>query len=1000
LLPVLLLLAPNRGSAAPAEPDRKGLVFFENKIRPILVQHCYKCHSTEGGKPKGGLRLDNRPAVLKGGDSGPTLVPGQPDQSLLLKALRHEAELKMPPKARLSDQVIADFRQWVQMGAPDPREAEAATAAKSIDLEAGRKFWAFQPLGQHTPPSVKNAGWVRGPVDRFILARLEDRKLTPNPLAAREKLIRRASFDLWGLPPSPEEIDSFMKDASPDAYEKVIDRLLAGDAYGERWARHWLDVTRYAESGGYEFDGDRPGAYHYRDFVIRAMNGDMPYDQFVRLQLAGDRLQPTDYQAVSATGFLVAGPYPGQITAKTRELIRYDHLDDMLATTGSSLLGLTLGCARCHDHKYDPIPQKDYYRFLANMAGTDSTTVKSDPKPEVYRKAKEVFDQAHAPLLAVRNRLEGEMAVRLEKWLPAAQGQAKPTWLLLDSVTATAVSKANLTRLPDGSLLASGPAPKADVYTLVFHTYQKGVTAIRLEALPDPSLPKTGPGRGPDGTFLLTEASITASPLNDPKAKPTAVKLRAGKASFEAPGQALAGVLDADKGTGWGIAGQPGKSHSAFLEIDGALGFAEGTVLTVVLKFEGTGAALGRLRLGLSTQAQPLLTGTEAPQAGAELVALLTAQGGKVTDKNRAALTPWFRQVDPETRQAHEAVLEHAKKEPQPDLATVFAATDGKGGDVHFLVRGEVERKNGVAAPGFLQVLTTAGDGEQHWLKPASGQAKADPRSALANWITDADKGAGRLLARVIVNRLWQHHFGRGIVATPSDFGEQGEPPSHSELLDWLAVDLIHNGWTLKRLHKMMVMSAVYMQASRFDVEALKVDPQNRLWGRMSVRRLEAESIRDALLEVSGSLTRTLYGPGTLDANSTRRSIYLTVKRSQPILMMQMFDAPETIQSVGERSQTTLPTQALALMNSPFVRQRAEKLAQRIRPKAGALSTAVEEAYRITLARPPNETERQRMLAFIERQTDSRGKTPAARDQAFTDFCQALLCLNEFVYVD
>ncbi|MFO0866962.1 MAG: DUF1549 domain-containing protein, partial [Gemmataceae bacterium] len=402
----LLSLLAVASIARAQTPDAKGIEFFEKKIRPVLVEQCYRCHSEEAAKNKklkGALFVDTRAGLLKGGEEGPSVVPGKPKEGLMMNALRHE-KLQMPPTGKLSAEIIADFEKWIAMGAPDPRDGVTKTAKREIDVEEGRKFWSFQPLAKVDPPNVRKADWAKSPIDRFILAKLEAKQLRPNEPASREKLLRRAYFDLVGLPPAPEEREAFLSDTSPDAYAKLIQRLLRSPHYGERWARHWLDVVRYAESGGYEFDGDRPGAYHYRDWVIRALNDDMPYDQFVRMQLAGDKLKPGDYDATSATGFLVSGPFPGQITAKTEERIRYDHLDDMLSTIGSSMLGLTMGCVRCHEHKYDPIPQMDYYKLLSALGKTTFTNVKVDPQPEIYRKAKEQFDREHAELTAAYDR--------------------------------------------------------------------------------------------------------------------------------------------------------------------------------------------------------------------------------------------------------------------------------------------------------------------------------------------------------------------------------------------------------------------------------------------------------------------------------------------------------------------------------------------------------------------------------------------------------------------
>lgn len=984
-------------------PSSKGVEFFETKIRPVLSKHCYECHSAQAKKPKADLLLDTKAGILQGGVSGPALAPGKAKESLIVKALMHDGDTKMPSRStKLSNEIIADFVTWIDMGAPDPREGKPASAKRSIDIDKGRTFWSFRPLAAASPPNVKNAAWARTPIDRFILAKLEENNLTPNPVIGRERLIRRAAFDLHGLPPTPAEVEAFAKDTAPDAYEKLLDRLLQSERVGERWARHWLDTVRFAESGGYEFDGDRLAAFHYRDFVIKAFNQDMPFDQFVRWQIAGDHLVPGDLQAIAATGFLVAGSYPGQTTSKTLALIRYDHLDDMLSTMGTSMLGLSLGCARCHEHKYDPIPQEDYYRLLANLARTDSANVKVNIDPETFRVAKSAFDQAHAPLIKAREDFEkNELPGRMQAWWNAHKEQRTTTWLYLDAIDAK--GKNPLQKQPDASVLATGKPEKNETYTIIAHTMQKKIKALRIEALADKSLPKMGPGRGPDGNFVLSEVSLQAAPLAPtPGQNPAPVKLRGAKASVEPEKFTLAATLDDDKKTGWSIGAQVGKDHAAVFEIDGDLGFDGGTVLTLTLKFEADNFAIGKPRVAITTAPPPtVLDGTADHQHAAELLAALGAKPKEFTQEQRASLVRWMRRVDPQINGVYRAVEQHAKQEPKANLIDVFAAQSGRGGDVHFLIRGEVEKKREVAKTGFAQVLINHQDGDERWLGKFEPKPVVEPRVGLAKWITDAEHGAGNLLARVIVNRLWQHHFGRGLVATPNDFGAQGDAPTHPELLDYLAQELIKGGWRLKPIHKLIMTSAVYMQSSATDAARIKADPANRLWWRQPTRRLEAEAIRDAVLAVAGTLDFTMYGRGTLDGNSSRRSVYLTVKRSQMVPLLQMFDVPEALQSIGERSVTTVPTQSLAFMNSPFVRTAAQKFALRLKPAAEkSTSQAIEQAYLIALSRRPTDAEGQRMHGFIEHQAESYGKAPQAREQALVDFCQVLLCLNEFIYVD
>ncbi len=906
-----LLLGP--ASAPPAGKD--GIAFFEAKIRPVLIQHCYSCHSEEARKTKklrGGLLLDSRQALREGGDSGPALVAGHSAKSLLIQVLRKDTQ-QMPPKGRLPEAVIADLARWVDMGAPDPRDGSVLPAKRVIDLEAGRKFWSFRPLDTSAPPSVRNTAWVKTPVDRFLLAQLEARGLAPAAPLPKERLIRRATFDLTGLPPTPEEVDAFLKDASPDAYTKLVRRLLASERHGERWARHWLDVARFAESGGYEFDGDRPGAYHYRDFVIKALNSDMPFDEFVRLQLAGDEMKPNDLYTSAATGFLVAGPYPGQTTQKTLEPIRYDHLDDMLSTVGTGLLGLSFGCARCHEHKYDPLPQEDYYRLLATLARTDSVRRKIDPDPEATRRLKAAFDATHGPLLAARGRfIEEQLPARLAKWLEAEKARPAADWLALDV-----------------------PAKADKTLTVTARSSLTGLTAIRVEAA---------------GDVTLT-ASITTSRTG---ARPAPIKLKPA-----------------------------GKGRPAVFVAEAPFG-AAGAVLTFTLK---SATPMGAVKLAVARVKDAKPDGPAVPQHHAEIAARAAA-------KDMPGVMEWFRRVDADAEKVMAAIEASAKKEPKPALVDLFAATSGRGGDVHYLIRGETDKKNGVARPGFARVLMASEDGGA-WLK--RGKDSPPPRVALANWITDAKGGAGHLLARVIVNRLWLHHFGKGLVRTPNDFGAQGEAPTHPELLDWLAGELIRGGWRLRPIHELLMTSAAYMQGGEASALAAKEDPRNLLWSHVPPRRLEAEAIRDSLLAVGGALDLTMFGPGSLDGNTPRRSVYLTVKRTRLIPMLQAFDAPEGIQSVGERSTTTATTQALAMMNSPFVRARAEGLAKRV--GGSTPEDAVEKAYRIALARGPSEAERAKMAGFIRRLSDGT-KGPGGVAAATADFCQVLLCLNEFIYVD
>lgn len=1012
---ITALAVTSTSALAAEEPTPEGLAFFEQKIRPVLVEHCYSCHSVaarDAKKLQGELYLDSAGGLLTGGENGPSIVSGKSAESRLIKALKYDG-LEMPPAGKLADEVVADFAKWIDMGAPDPRGGDAPTTDKrEIDLAEGRKWWSFQPLKVVEPPKVRNASNVQTPVDQFIVAAHEREGLTPNSPATKEKLIRRAYFDVIGLPPTPEQIQAFVSDPSPRAFEKVVDSLLESTHYGEKWARHWLDAARFAESGGYEFDGFRPGAYHYRDWVIQSLNRDLPYNEFVRMQLAGDKLAPDDFQAAAASGFLVAGPYPGQITAKTVERIRYDQLDDMLMTVGGSMLGLTLGCVRCHDHKYDPLPRTDYYALAASLAYTQHGQRFVDPDPTVTRQAQEKHQQEHAALVAALHKFAtDEMPKRFEDWrkteLPKQPDS--PRWQVLEPISIEA-ERSWLKNLPggivahDGALTPGSSLLQRGVqrvvggqerYRITLQTHQLKITAIRLDAFADKALPQRGPGLNGDGSFELVELKVTARPL-DPKSQepPVDLKLKPIYAAFEDKDQPLGHAVDGQPNTGWIVRTTAKNDNAAVFELEPEWpGFSGGAEITVELLFRDLG--IGRLRLALSTAPNPAtLAGDVAPQHVGEIRAILAANKNKLPVELSDSMARWFGPFDSETGKVVQAVRVHAATEPRPPLQELYTTVNG-GQDVFLLRRGEVDNKESKAEPGVLQVLWR-GDAS-----PApSGSPPVDGRIRLADWMVDVEHGAGPLLARVIANRIWQHHFGEGIVATPNDFGAQGTAPSHPELLEWLASQLVSGGWKLKPLHKQIMLSAAYQQSHASSEANLKIDPTNRYLWHYQPRRLEAELIRDALLSVGGNLDGKMFGPSILD-DSVRRSIYLRVKRSELISLMTMFDAPEPTQSIGERVSTTVPTQALAMMNSPFVRQQAEKLAQRIRPTPDvSAEVAIDRAYEIALARKPTDAERSTMLEFLKSQSTITGGGTTTTDQALTEFCQVLLCLNEFVYVD
>lgn len=1033
------------------QADDTGIDFFERKIRPVLFERCYGCHSMaahETKKLQGELYLDFAAGIVTGGESGPAIVKGKSADSLLMRALKHDG-LEMPPDGKLSNEVIDDFAKWIDMGAPDPRDGQIPVKARrEINIEQGQNWWSFLPLetGEQGTGSQSAASQDKGGlaaiIDMHVRKAQTDHGLMPNVPASKEKLIRRAYFDLVGLPPTPQQVSGFLQDDAPNAFERVIDDLLASPRYGERWARHWLDAARFAESGGYEFDGFRPGAYHYRDWVIRALNADLPYDQFVRMQLAGDLLQPDDIHAASATGFLVAGPYPGQITAKTVEGIRYDQIDDMLMTVGGSMLGLTLGCARCHEHKYDPIPHQDYYALAASLARTVHGTRTIDTDPSATQAAIEKHQAELEPLAANLSAFASDqLPERFETWR-ASELSKQPEatrWQVLEPISLEA-ERSYLKRLPmdlianDGLInpgtTVAGTRVRAaragrgrgrkvgdqEHYRLAFETHQKNISSLRIDAFADSSLPNRGPGLNGDGSFQLIEIKVTAHPINTSSAddsaaeKPVEVTLKPIFAAFEDKDQPLSHAVDGKPETAWIVRATAKKDNACIFEFEKPLtGFNGGTRLEIVLHFRDLG--IGRMRISISTEPPPATwAGDFAPQHLNEIRAILASNDKKLPQALRESMMRWFAPFDPEASALVSAVREHTASIPRPKLSEVYTTIPG-GEDVYYLRRGEVQNKQGKATPGFLQVLVRK---QNPNLLPAIEGAESqpvtiDPRLALANWITDLQEGAGPLLARVMANRIWHHHFGEGLVGTPNDFGFQGDRPTHPELLEALAQHLVANNWKLKPLHKQIMLSETYQQSHLVYPENLKKDPVNRYLWHFRPRRLEAEMIRDALLAVGSNLDLNMFGPSVLD-NTQRRSIYLRVKRSELLSQMTMFDAPEPTQSIGERVATTVPTQALAMMNSPLVRQQAEKLLARIRSNQEfSIEETIRQGYQIALARPPTEHELAAMLAFVQLNAkEVNGKEaeiaassdPAASDKALAEFCHVLLCLSEFIYVD
>lgn len=1066
---------PSTLSPRHAEDMAQGLELFQRQVRGILLENCVACHG--GKRTRVELDLVSREGLLRGGKHGPAIVAGASARSLLYRVITHAEEPHMPHKAdRLNPEQLAAMARWIDLGAPYDKPLIASgqrSAGKVVDDE-DRAFWSFQPLSRPPLPALPTAAtrprtdtgrksetgtlnqWCRDPVDRFVVARLAEQGLEPSLAATRRKLIRRLSFDLIGLPPALDSVAAFIDDPDPDAYDRLVDRLLADPRFGERWGRHWLDLARFAESHGFEHDTDREYAYHFRDFVIRALNRDQPYDEFVRWQIAGDELAPDHPDAMAATGFLAAGVHATQITANQVEKERYDELDDMANTLGTAMLGLSIGCARCHDHKYDPIPSHDYYTLLS----TFTTTVRSDHDVIVnvteHQSLLEDFFVKHQPFEDALHEFErNEHPDRFAKWLSEGdhlRADAFP-WYVPEVVEAKSQASVDFTPLRDGSLFVSGNNGIKDTYTIVLETRLTTIHSVRLDALADSRLPGAGPGRGEGGKFAFNRFKITAQALqpagtsppatprvtqkgipaalpekgatatSDALGEPRELALEFGAETFVEGGEPIPYPGDRKGRLDWVVTEPLGRTHTLLIRFPEPVQNEHGSRLVFELGFRREHQGnMGRPRISLSNA--PTMPGVSAgvlpERLRGPLSRVAAGEGGALGKAEKNALERWHPVIDPRWRELDKAREAHLGTQPRPQTEKMLVCSEGvaplrlntQGEDyfeeTYFLSRGDPNQKLGVARQNFLQVLIRAKEtptfsAPAFWQEaPPAGSRLSYRRRALAGWLTDVDRGAGNLLARVIVNRLWQHLMGRGIVATPSDFGAQGEAPSHPALLEALAVELTENGWQLKPLLRRLLTSAVYRQSAADDLARARKDPENRWFWRRTPRRLEAEIVRDALLQVGNTLKPSMFGPGTLDETHRRRSIYFFVKRSKLVSMMTVFDAPDALQGISQRSVTTVAPQALFLLNSPVVQDAVRAFADELTRRSDTLEGQLRTAYEIAMSRSPSGRELEAGIKFVAEQAASyQGfQEEGAAKQALADFCQILVSLNEFIYID
>jgi hypothetical protein len=967
-------------------------VDFARDVQPLLANLCLDCHGPR--KQKGGLRLDSRSHALRDG----AVVPGKSSDSPLVHRVAGLAQgRRMPPKGpRLTAKQIALLRAWIDQGAAWPQSAATGTN--------GADHWAYRPLTRPVPPPVHDAAQVFNPIDRFVQARLEKAGLSPAPLADRRTLVRRLCFDLTGLPPAPEEVEAFVADTHPDAYERLADRLLASPAYGERWARHWLDVVHFAETHGHDQDAPRDNAWPYRDYLVGSFNRDKPYARFVQEQVAGDVLYPEGPDGAVATGLLAAGPWDESSqkdirddTVDKKQAQNLDR-DDMVTTVLTAFASTTIHCARCHDHKFDPITQEEYYALQAVFAGVDRANRPYDPDRAVHQRRRALASRRNEVRSAPAATLLNKVAERdLAAW---EQEQRRQRWHALVPDTVTTAKGSRPTKLDDRSVRFGGPRPDRDVYTVTAATDLTGITAVRLEVLTDDTLPHRGPGRQDNGNLHLNEFRVQARPRGPTLGDWQPVALTTATADFDQAGWTAAMAIDGKPATAWGIYPAVGKPHQVVFTFARPVAFAGGAAFTFTLEqTHGGGHLIGRLRLSVSTAREPARLRPLAPA----LAAILDTPAAKRSDAQKAELA---RHLLLEKVEGQWAAL------PAPQMVYAGAADFQPVGSfrpakgcrpVFVLGRGDIGKPGARAVPGALSCVS----GLPARFDLARPDDEGARRAALARWLS----AAGNVLTwRSIVNRVWHHHFGRGLVATPGDLGKMGAVPSHPELIDWLAVEFRDRGGSLKSLHRLIVASAAYRRSTRHDPACAKVDADNLLLWRANRTRLDAESLRDGVLAVTGKLNRTMGGPsvkhfkqskgihvtpivdyGSFDVDSPgsyRRSIYRFVFRTLPDPFLEALDCPDASQFTPVRSSSVTPLQALALLNDRFMVRQAEHFAARLQREAASEQGAqVRRAYLLALGRPPSEREQALVSAYAAR----HGLAAA---------CRLMLNLNEFVFVE
>ncbi|MEO2028554.1 MAG: DUF1549 domain-containing protein [Fuerstiella sp.] len=944
--------------------DADRIAFFETRIRPVLIEHCYSCHSAKAKEVKGSLLVDSAGGLLRGGDSGTALIVGKPDESLLMEALRYEG-LEMPPAARLPENVIRDFQKWVAMGAPDPRAGEVTHgAARTIDIERGRKFWAFQPVHDHEPPSRGTLVAANSSVDAFVEDRLTQAGLHPRPPADAETVVRRIYFDLTGLPPAPDELQAFVGNTSPTAFTEVVDRLLQSSQFGVHWGRHWLDVARYADSNGGDFNATFHNAWKYRDYVVDAMNNDKPFDRFVREQIAGDLLPfNSDSQRTEqmiATGFLMVGTK--MLSERDKVKLQMDVVDEQINTVGAAFMGMTLGCARCHDHKFDPIPTNDYYALAGIFRSTRTLEGESQKYVSTWLRAALPADPEHVAAIRKHESRLQDLEASLKKENRRLTGLKKDS--AVDSRLVVDDASAKLVGAWKSSTLTPRFIGKGYIHD---DRNGKGEKSVEFSWKPPKSVTYEVRLSYTSGSTRASNVPVTISfaggretvTLDQTKFPPLDEKFAAiGRFAFDAAQTASVIVSNANT-TGFVIV-----DAVQFVEVDddGMLVAADDSTLS--------------------------------QQSAAEL-----ARQSEVVE-------------------SLEQALKQLKKSAPPELPKAIAAGDLPTlGDCEVCIRGEHSNLGAKVPRGFLQVAATA--------VPRIKENQSG-RIELADWIADAKHP---LTARVIVNRVWSHLLGEGIVRSVDNFGELGERPTHPRLLDHLAARFVTPagdrtqqgaagfGWSIKSLIREILLSHVYLRSSLHDEASWHTDPDNRLLWKAHRRRLTAESLRDAMLKISGTLDLSssgspVQGAGTLVRSNSaddegyqseetmRRSLYLPIIRNELPSILTVFDFADPDLVVGKRAVTNVPAQALLMMNSPFVMDRAQQTAERLcTDKSQTVRNLIGQTYRIVLSRTAAPVELQRALAFLKISDPEQTLEAEDRNNAASSSELMITRLSRFVHV-